>query len=80
MAKISKLPTSKKRNRKGVPPPAEDRFVENLRKTPSGVLKDLNFKVPADFKKDFKGYAHEHDFPSMVDLLKTCFEYYKENH
>jgi hypothetical protein len=78
MAKVSKLP-NRKINRKGTPPPPQE-SVDNLRKAPTGELKDLNFKVPVDFKKEFKGYAHENDFASMVELLKTCFEFYKDNH
>ena len=78
MAKVNKVPTRKK-NRKGLHP-TEITPTENLRKPSSGELKDLNFKVPQEFKKEFKSYALEHDFPSMVDLLKTCFEYYKEKH
>ncbi len=79
MAKVSKIPGRKKVNRKGTPPPP-DVVEENLKKPGASELKDLNFKVPAEFKKEFKSYAVDRDFPSMVDLLKTCFEYYKEHH
>ncbi len=36
-------------------------------------LETLNFKVPADFKKAFKGYAVAQGM-SMVDLLREGFE------
>lgn len=36
-------------------------------------LEGLNFKVPADFKKAFKGYAVAQGM-TMVDLLREGFE------
>ncbi|WNL41945.1 hypothetical protein RN347_15160 [Halomonas sp. PAMB 3264] len=36
----------------------------------------MNFKVPPEFKKEFKGFANDHDL-SMVDLLKAAYEAYK---
>ena len=36
-------------------------------------LESLNFKVPASFKKAFKGYAVAHGI-SMVELLREGFE------
>ena len=38
----------------------------------------LNFKVPPAFRREFKTYAAEHDI-SMADLLRECFEVYKES-
>ncbi len=38
----------------------------------------LNFKVPPAFRREFKTYAAEHDV-SMADLLRACFESYKES-
>lgn len=76
MAKINKLP---QKNKKGLPP-TETNQSSNLSKPSSTALKDLNFKVSPEFKKEFKRYALEHDFPSMVELLKTCFQEYKDNH
>jgi len=37
----------------------------------------LNFKVTPAFRRDFKIFAAGHDI-SMADLLKECFELYKE--
>ncbi|AMN56375.1 hypothetical protein B0E33_30455 (plasmid) [Roseibium algicola] len=41
-------------------------------------LETLNFKVPADFKKAFKGYAVAQGM-TMVDLLREGFELSKDN-
>lgn len=41
--------------------------------------KDLNFKVNAEFHKQFKKYAIVNDM-SMRDLLESAFEYYASNH
>ena len=38
-----------------------------------GKVETLNFKVPADFKKAFKGYAVAQGM-SMVELLREGFE------
>lgn len=71
MAKIKKPVI----NRKGAPPP-EAGASANLSREPDQELKPLNFKVPAEFKREFKTYATQMDM-SMVDLLQTCFEFYK---
>jgi hypothetical protein len=63
MAKIKKPVI----NRKGAPPP-EIGASTNLSREPDQELKPLNFKV--------KTYATQMDM-SMVDLLQTCFEFYK---
>jgi hypothetical protein len=41
-------------------------------------LKPLNFKVPAEFKREFKSYATQMDM-SMVQLLQDCFEFYRNS-
>ena len=74
MAKISK-PSST--NRKGTPPPDFEAST-NLNRTPDVDLKPLNFKVNAEFKREFKTYATVNDM-SMVKLLQECFEYYKNS-
>lgn len=74
MAKISKPSTS---NRKGAPPP-EFEASANLSRNPDEDLKPLNFKVKADFKREFKTFATVNDM-SMVQLLQECFEYYKRS-
>lgn len=71
MAKISK-PTI---NRKGVPPPETETSI-NLVRIPDQDLVPLNFKVPAEFKREFKSHAAQLD-TSMVQLLMECFVVYK---
>ncbi|HFA48687.1 MAG TPA: hypothetical protein ENJ95_06700 [Bacteroidetes bacterium] len=73
MAKIKK-PSS---NRKGAPPP-EFEASTNLDRKPDKVLRPLNFKVSAEFKREFKSYATNLDI-SMVQLLQDCFDAYKRN-
>ncbi|OWK25517.1 hypothetical protein AJ87_09165 [Rhizobium yanglingense] len=43
----------------------------------SQKLGSLNFKVPVDFKKEFKGYA-VHEGISMIDLLRKGFDLVKK--
>lgn len=40
-------------------------------------LETLNFKVPADFKKEFKGYAVSQGV-TMIELLKEGFRLTKQ--
>ena len=75
MAKIAKPNSAKKR--KGTPPKNEE-TSQNLTKVSNQDLVALNFKIPADFKKQFKRYAFEHDI-SMVELFVRSFEAYKLN-
>lgn len=67
-----------KPNRKGTPPKMNEAssILTNLPVRKSGIRKDLNFKVDADFKKRFKTYATVNDL-SMHDLLIKAFEYYE---
>ncbi|HHM21114.1 MAG TPA: hypothetical protein ENJ20_03725 [Bacteroidetes bacterium] len=65
-------------NRKGTPPP-DFAAGNNLNRAPDGDLRALNFKVRAEFKREFKTYATSNDM-SMVQLLQECFEYYKNRH
>jgi hypothetical protein len=57
--------------RKQDPSSAESRVSD------SEKLGSLNFKVPVDFKKEFKGYA-VHEGISMSDLLRKCFDLVKK--
>lgn len=50
----------------------------NIKKPAAGELVPLNFKIDAEWKKEFKTFATAHDL-SMVDLLKNTFEFYKQN-
>jgi len=73
MAKISR-PSS---NRKGTPPPEFEPSV-NLNRSSDVDLKPMNFKVKAEFKREFKTFATSLDM-SMVQLLQECFEHYKHS-
>jgi hypothetical protein len=69
MAKVP--PPTQPKSRKGEPPPLE-RIPGNLDKPEAGSLKPLNFKVPDDFRKEFKTYAVQQGI-SMVELLQQAF-------
>ncbi len=43
----------------------------------TGRTEPLNFKVTAEFKKEFKKAALEND-QKLVEFLESCFEYYKK--
>lgn len=78
MAKNIKKPASAK-SRKGAPPKLEEapRTADrNLSKAPPQELVGLNFKVPAEFIKEFKQVALDENL-KLVDLLKAMFEVYK---
>ena len=57
---------------------ANDTLVSKSR-PPDEKLETLNFKVPVDFKKAFKGYAVAQGM-TMVDLLREGFELTKARH
>jgi len=65
---------SKKKDTKDEQPPEVNARV-NLSRSRDDV--PLNFKVPAKFKREFKTTAASRDI-SMVDLLQTCFQLWKE--
>lgn len=46
---------------------------ESINRPSVEKLETLNFKVPSDFKKAFKGYAVAQGM-TMVDLLREGFE------
>jgi hypothetical protein len=74
MAKINKPLI----NRKGAPPP-EMVASKNLTRMQDHDLRPMNFKVKAEFKREFKSYATQLD-KSMVELLQDCFDFYRQNH
>lgn len=77
MAEIKTPP--KKAKKKGTPPAKHDPMVKNLEQTPTGELENLSFKVPPEFKKEYRLYAAERGV-SMVKVLKESFELYRERH
>ena len=60
------------------PPPLEV-APQNLEKVPPLETETLNFKVTADFKRDFKGYAAARGL-TMIDLLREGYQLYRERH
>lgn len=73
---MAKVPPPSKQSRKG-PPPAVNLTVGNLGKPDPGALKPLNFKVPAEFHREFKIYASQQGI-SMLDLLQEGFRAVRE--
>jgi hypothetical protein len=61
------------KSRKGTPPASP---APNLHKPGHDDLTPLNFKVPAEFARDFKVYAAMHNM-KLVELLKASFEAFK---
>ncbi len=60
-------PPPKKKPRKGEPP-AKNKTRSNLTKPETAKLVDLNFKVPAEFRKDFKIAAATQEL-KQIELL-----------
>lgn len=72
----TKVPPPKKQRE--APPPLEE-TPQNLHKAPPLETETLNFKVTAEFKREYKGYAVSHDM-TMIDLLQKSFQLYKDRH
>lgn len=62
---------------KGAPPPPSQPS-QNLAKPQSSAIVDLNFKVPAEFKREFDVFAAERSLKKK-DLLRLMFEHYKRH-
>lgn len=60
-------------------PPAPSATRHNLHKPEPGSVVALNFRVPADFKRDFKIAAATHGI-TQSDLLQQAFSQWKERH
>ena len=75
---MAKAPPPPRKSQKGEPPSPEESKA-NLNKPEPGELANLNFKVPATFKRDFKIAAATYGM-SQVDLLKEIFEFWSSNH
>ena len=46
---------------------------------PEGGLQPLNFRVGAEFRREFKTYAAAHDL-KLNELLRRSFEAYRKQH
>jgi hypothetical protein len=73
---MANVPPPAKKSRKGLPPPVQS-TVGNLEKSEPGTLKPLNFKVPAEFHREFKVYASQQGI-SMLDLLQEGYKAIRE--
>ncbi len=69
-------PPPRKKN-KGEPPSIEE-TKSNLEKPDPGETVNLNFKVPAEFKRDFKIAAATYGC-TQVELLQRIFKFWAEN-
>ncbi len=70
-------PPPRKKPNKGEPPTIEE-TKGNLDKPEPGEIVNLNFKVPAEFKKDFKIAAATYGC-SQTELLQRIFKFWTEN-
>ena len=62
---------------KGEPPP-QLAALDNLARAEAVRLKPLNFKVPADFHREFKTFAAMNGM-SMIAVLTESFRLYREH-
>jgi hypothetical protein len=58
-------------------PPAPAEALDNLERPEASRLKPLNFKVSADFHREFKTFAAINGM-SMLDVLLESFRQYRE--
>jgi hypothetical protein len=68
-------PPKAAKSRKGAPP-AMLHTVGNLEKPEPTTMVNMNFKVPPDFRREFKTYAAQQGI-SMLDLLQEGFRLLK---
>lgn len=71
-------PPLRSRQSKGEPPPREG-TRGNLTKPDPAVTVALNFRVPADFKKNFKIAAATHGI-TQSELLQQAFQEWQVRH
>ena len=57
----------------------QEKIKANLKKPEPGELTNLNFKVPATFKRDFKIAAATYG-KTQVDLLQEIFEFWSQHY
>lgn len=59
-------------------PPSDTGISDNLTKKNPRVSVNMNFKVTAEFRRQFKGYANDHDI-TIKELLQRCFDFYRQH-
>ena len=62
---------------KGAPPP-DTQPSTNLHKSPPSSIKDLSFKVPYEFWREYKLTAMEEGM-TMTEYLRVTHSFYKEH-
>jgi hypothetical protein len=72
----TKPPPPPKKSSKGEPPPTEETRA-NLGKPEPGNVVDLNFKVSAEFRKNFKIASVEQGM-TQASFLKEIFRFWQE--
>ena len=65
-------------NRKGAPP-APTETSGNLDKPASGETVPLQVNIIPELRREFKGYANDHD-TSASKLFEEVWRFYKEHH
>lgn len=65
-------------NRKGAPPQTVE-GEENLDKPPTGQKVPLQVRITAELRREFKGYANDHDV-NANRLFEQVWSYYKDRH
>ncbi len=65
-------------NRKGAPPKTID-VAENLDKPPTGQKVPLQVRISPELRREFKGYANDHDL-NANRLFEQVWSYYKDRH
>lgn len=77
MTVVTKVPPAPKKSREA--PPQLEATPQNLEKAPPLATETLNFKVIAEFKREYKVYAASRGM-TMIDLLEQSYRLYKERH
>jgi hypothetical protein len=74
----TKTPPPPRRQADKGEPPTVSEIRANLDKPEPGKTENLNFKVPAEFKKDFRIAAAQKGI-SLVELLQETFRYWSQH-
>jgi hypothetical protein len=74
----TQTPPPPRSNSKGLPPKIEE-VRANLDKPDPGKAENLNFKVTAEFKRDFKIAAANRGL-NQVELLQEIFMFWSQHH
>jgi len=77
MTTATKVPAAPKKQREAPPPLQET--PQNLEKMSPLETETLNFKVTAEFKKEYKVYAASRG-KTMIELMEESFQLYKQRH